>query len=257
MRLCLGFRSPNLKERRKTGGSGIFPEIFGKYSSDKSQQFLGLQVNSQVKVNKFYAKNGAQTFASAAAPGRSREARMKTSSGKFAGVSLIAILIGGSAHAQQALPTIEVGAAPLRSSSRSAPRSKPVVEAAPVHNSAPVVHVARPLSPAPRVAAVPPPPPPAPVEPVAQLPVTPAAVNVTTAKEIAETRQFDAAKALERVAPGVVINDVTGNPFQPEVDFRGFVASPVSGTPEGLAVYMNGIRINEAWGDTVNWDLIP
>ena len=43
----------------------------------------------------------------------------------------------------------------------------------------------------------------------------------------------------------------------PDVQFRGFVASPVAGTPQGLAVYQNGIRINEAFGDTVNWDLIP
>ena len=34
-------------------------------------------------------------------------------------------------------------------------------------------------------------------------------------------------------------------------------ASPLQGTPQGLAVYMNGIRINEAFGDTVNWDFIP
>ena len=46
-------------------------------------------------------------------------------------------------------------------------------------------------------------------------------------------------------------------PFQPNVQFRGFVASPVAGTPQGLAVYQNGVRINEAFGDTVNWDLIP
>ncbi|MGQ7322978.1 TonB-dependent receptor plug domain-containing protein, partial [Streptococcus suis] len=38
---------------------------------------------------------------------------------------------------------------------------------------------------------------------------------------------------------------------------RGFNASPVAGTPQGLAVYQNGVRINEAFGDTVNWDLIP
>ncbi|MGR9960588.1 TonB-dependent receptor plug domain-containing protein, partial [Escherichia coli] len=50
---------------------------------------------------------------------------------------------------------------------------------------------------------------------------------------------------------------VAGNPFQPNVEFRGFVASPVAGTPQGLAVYQNGVRINEAFGDTVNWDLIP
>ncbi len=53
------------------------------------------------------------------------------------------------------------------------------------------------------------------------------------------------------------MQEVAGNPFQPDFYFRGFDASPVSGTPQGLAVYQNGVRINEAFGDTVNWDLIP
>jgi iron complex outermembrane recepter protein len=60
-----------------------------------------------------------------------------------------------------------------------------------------------------------------------------------------------------RALPGVSRSDQTGNPFQPDVDFRGFTASPVPGTPQGLAVYQNGARINETFGDTVNWDFIP
>ena len=47
------------------------------------------------------------------------------------------------------------------------------------------------------------------------------------------------------------------NPFQPDVAYRGFVASPTVGVPQGLAVYQNGVRVNEAFGDTVNWDFIP
>ncbi len=62
---------------------------------------------------------------------------------------------------------------------------------------------------------------------------------------------------MQRQAPGVIVNDVGGNPFLPEVDYRGFSASPIAGTPQGLAVYQNGVRVNEAWGDSVNWDLIP
>jgi iron complex outermembrane receptor protein len=62
---------------------------------------------------------------------------------------------------------------------------------------------------------------------------------------------------LERLVPGVSVNDVTGSPFQPDLQFRGFAASPVLGTPAGLAVYQNGARINEAFGDTVNWNLVP
>ena len=57
--------------------------------------------------------------------------------------------------------------------------------------------------------------------------------------------------------PSVDVQDVAGNPFQPDVSFRGFDASSVSGAPQGLAVYQNRMRINEAFGDTVNWDLTP
>jgi len=62
---------------------------------------------------------------------------------------------------------------------------------------------------------------------------------------------------LARQAPGVTVNNVSGNDFQPDVSYRGFDATAVTGTPIGLAVYQNGVRINEAFGDTVNWDLIP
>ena len=57
--------------------------------------------------------------------------------------------------------------------------------------------------------------------------------------------------------PSATINDTEGNPFQPDVIVRGFTASPVAGTAEGLAVYVNGARFNDAFGDVVNWDLIP
>jgi iron complex outermembrane recepter protein len=55
----------------------------------------------------------------------------------------------------------------------------------------------------------------------------------------------------------VSISDVLADAFQPDILYRGFEASPVLGTPQGLAVYQNGVRINEAFGDTVNWDLFP
>lgn len=55
----------------------------------------------------------------------------------------------------------------------------------------------------------------------------------------------------------VNINENQDNPFQPDVQYRGFEASPVLGTPIGVAVYQNGVRLNEPFGDNVNWDLIP
>jgi hypothetical protein len=63
--------------------------------------------------------------------------------------------------------------------------------------------------------------------------------------------------AITREIPSTRISDVDGNPFQPDVIYRGFIASPVAGTPQGLAVYVNGARFNDPFGDTVNWDLIP
>ncbi|MCP3476905.1 TonB-dependent receptor [Bradyrhizobium sp. CCGUVB1N3] len=85
----------------------------------------------------------------------------------------------------------------------------------------------------------------------------PASINAVDSNQISRTRSPDIAVALQQYVPGLSINEVTGNPFQPDVQFRGFVASPLAGTPQGLAVYQNGVRINEAFSDTVNWDLIP
>src|SRR5215204_2021327 len=85
----------------------------------------------------------------------------------------------------------------------------------------------------------------------------PASVNAVGAGQIARTGSLNIADALQQQVPGIIISDTTGNPFQPDIQFRGFTASPVVGTPQGLAVYQNGVRVNEAFGDSVNWDLIP
>jgi outer membrane receptor protein involved in Fe transport len=85
----------------------------------------------------------------------------------------------------------------------------------------------------------------------------PASVNTIDASQIQRTESLNISDSLVKYIPGITVNEVAGNPFTPDVQFRGFVASPVSGTPQGLAVYQNGVRINEAFGDTVNWDLIP
>ena len=85
----------------------------------------------------------------------------------------------------------------------------------------------------------------------------PATASAIQADQIERAGSLNVTDALQQYVPGLVVNEVAGNPFQPDVQFRGFVASPVAGTPQGLAVYQNGVRINEAFGDTVNWDLIP
>src|SRR5258705_9592768 len=85
----------------------------------------------------------------------------------------------------------------------------------------------------------------------------PSNVGVVDSRQIERTDSLNVTDALQQYIPSIGINEVAGNPFQPDVQYRGFVASPVAGTPQGLAVYQNGVRINEAFGDTVNWDLIP
>ncbi|MFI4935273.1 MAG: TonB-dependent receptor [Caulobacterales bacterium] len=77
------------------------------------------------------------------------------------------------------------------------------------------------------------------------------------AKDIDRTGIATLTGAVLLGAPSAAINDVEGNVFQPDILFRGFTASPGAGTPQGLAIYVDGVRFNDAFGDTVNWDLIP
>src|SRR6201997_3425268 len=125
--------------------------------------------------------------------------------------------------------------------------------------------------------AVPPPPPstpapapavttPSPFQFVAPTPITglgidrnkvPAMVQTLPAEDFSRTYSPNVVETFVQRIPGVTTNNVQGNEFATDLRYRGFAASPLQGTPQGLAVYMQGIRVNEAFGDTVNWDLIP
>jgi len=85
----------------------------------------------------------------------------------------------------------------------------------------------------------------------------PSETQVITSQQIGNLHQQTLQDALARSTPGVSVTDSIGSPLSQSVDFRGETASPVPGTPQGLAVYMNGVRVNESYGDVVNWDLIP
>jgi iron complex outermembrane recepter protein len=85
----------------------------------------------------------------------------------------------------------------------------------------------------------------------------PANVQSLTSSDLARGGSPSLLSGLLDRAGSVNMNANLDDPFQPDVLFRGFEASPVLGTPQGLAVYQNGVRVNEAFGDTVNWDLIP
>ena len=82
-------------------------------------------------------------------------------------------------------------------------------------------------------------------------------VQTATAAQIREQGALDLADFMKRNLGSVFVNDAQSNPLQPDVQYRGFVGSPLLGLPQGLAVYQDGVRINEPFGDTVNWALIP
>ena len=85
----------------------------------------------------------------------------------------------------------------------------------------------------------------------------PANVQTLSAADFDSTASMNFTESLLRGLPGVALSDQTGSEFQRDLNYRGFTASPVIGTAEGLAVYQNGVRINEVFGDVINWDLIP
>ena len=87
--------------------------------------------------------------------------------------------------------------------------------------------------------------------------LVPAAVQNFTAQDLRPGQPQSIADVLERRMGSVAASDYNGNALQVGLQFRGFNASPVLGDPQGLAVYQNGMRVNEAFGDLVNWDMIP
>jgi iron complex outermembrane receptor protein len=82
-------------------------------------------------------------------------------------------------------------------------------------------------------------------------------VSSVTAAELTRSGAVTLQDLLQTSVPGIIVSDIQGNAFQSDIHYRGFTASPVDGVPQGLAVYQNGVRINEAFGDTLNWDFIP
>jgi iron complex outermembrane recepter protein len=86
----------------------------------------------------------------------------------------------------------------------------------------------------------------------------PSNVQTLSAKDIEGDGQSNIipAAAEERMS-SINLNDEQGSQYQPDFVYRGFEASPIFGIAQGLAVYQNGVRINESLGDTVNWDLVP
>lgn len=82
-------------------------------------------------------------------------------------------------------------------------------------------------------------------------------VQVMTAEDLEKSQNLSVAEYMNKYMGSVSINDAQNNPMQPDIQYRGFTVSPLMGLSQGMSVYMNGIRFNEPFGDTVHWDLIP
>ncbi|MEY4717581.1 MAG: hypothetical protein RL563_199, partial [Pseudomonadota bacterium] len=82
-------------------------------------------------------------------------------------------------------------------------------------------------------------------------------VQSLSSQDIKDSMATSLGELMNSKLQSVNVNDYAGNPFQMDISFRGFSASPQLGTPQGLSVFLDGIRVNEPFGDVVNWDLIP
>ena len=171
------------------------------------------------------------------------------------GVCIFAGLVPGGAQAQQAAATLPrfhvIATSPVPPPRNPPPAPVRAVRTAPAGPAAP----SAPAPAAPAETA-------APVEARA----VPGAVDqdkISSNVQTLSTADFDHATApslldaMARGLPGVALSDQTGNQFQMDINYRGFIASPVIGTAQGIAVYQNGVRINEVFGDIINWDFLP
>ncbi|MFZ2171871.1 MAG: TonB-dependent receptor [Methylococcaceae bacterium] len=84
----------------------------------------------------------------------------------------------------------------------------------------------------------------------------PANIQTVSAKQLEKTQSLSLAEYINRYLGSVSINEAQSNPLQPDIYYRGFAATPILGLPQGLSTYVNGVRFNEPFGDSVNWDLI-
>jgi iron complex outermembrane receptor protein len=163
-------------------------------------------------------------------------------------VAIAAISVAGAARAQEPAPTAPAVALPTVEVITTTPL--PTRSAPPRRAPAPST-TAAPAQPQPAAVAARP-------DPAAiDRDKVPSNTAVMGPPDFDHGQSINLLDAVAKSLPGVSLGDQTGNPFQRDINYRGFTASPVPGTPQGLAVYQNGVRINESYGDVVNWDLIP
>ncbi len=87
--------------------------------------------------------------------------------------------------------------------------------------------------------------------------IVPANIQIATPKAINNQAGVSLADYMTNNLQSVSVSEMGGNPWQPEINFRGYSASPLLGMPQGLSTYVDGVRVNEPFGDVTLWDKIP
>ena len=89
--------------------------------------------------------------------------------------------------------------------------------------------------------------------PLAQVPAN---VQTVRSRDLEHQHRNTLTDYFDKNLPSVDVSDAQGNPYQVNINYRGFIASPLLGTPQGLSVFVDGVRVNEPFGNVVNWDWI-
>ena len=85
----------------------------------------------------------------------------------------------------------------------------------------------------------------------------PSNIQIIRKSDLDEKKNFSVVETLNRKAAGISISNLNSSPMQNDINFRGYVAGPLLGTAQAMAIYQNGMRVNEAFGEVVQWDLVP
>ena len=85
----------------------------------------------------------------------------------------------------------------------------------------------------------------------------PANIQIADPKGVKNQGGVSIADYMQNNMQGVTVSEMGGNPWQPEINFRGYSSSPLLGNSQGLSTYIDGVRVNEPFGDVTLWDKIP
>ena len=85
----------------------------------------------------------------------------------------------------------------------------------------------------------------------------PGKIQTLSRDQLGKKKNFSITETLNRESTGLSLFNLNSSPMQNDINFRGYVGGPLLGTAQSIAVYQNGMRINESFGEVVQWDLVP